>query len=176
MLNLQGELEARYEVALAELQKEVPRYSIQQASEIIQCGQVGKIPPVRREGVITWGREIPLGVCEALEVTFGRLHFRAINLVDAVRISGRIRIHLVNIEAQERNQCALLQTVAGTQWARGGVGGVPSVARVLGGANEWRREEFHKAQSALQAGWARTRPIFGGSEKRSSRRDQLWSR
>ena len=118
MLSLQGDLTSRCEEATSELREERPSYMKLQLPEGDHREQVGKIQPRRREGVITWGGGIPLGDCESQEVKIGRLHFRAIDFGDTIRLSERSRLHLGDVEAQERNQCVLLHTVEGAQWAR----------------------------------------------------------
>ena len=114
--------------------------------------KVGEIQPNRKGGVITWGRTIPLGDFEAQDITIANLHFRAIDFGDTVRLSERGKIALVNTDAFERNQCVLIHTVAGAQWAREGRrNGVPILSRVLAEAEEWRQEEFNQAMLALAA-------------------------
>ena len=55
-----------------------------------------------------------------------------------------------NIEPQERNQCVLLHLVAGAQWVRDGEkNSIPTLARVIAEAEEWRRTEHRQAKSAL---------------------------
>ena len=89
------------------------------------------------------GQKNSLGGCEARELTIGKLHFRAVDFGDTARLSGRSGIRLGNIDVQERGRCVFFHTVAGEQWAREGTrNGVPTLARVLGKAEEWRREEY----------------------------------
>ena len=117
---LEGKMEDKFEQALTEMKLDGPSYMSPMVYAEATSPMVGKIQPKKRKGVITWGRTIPLGDCEAQDITIGRLHFRALDFGDTIRLSERSRIHLSNVDAQECNQCVLLHTVAGTQWAREG--------------------------------------------------------
>ena len=151
-MKMDGELTMRMELALKELQSKGPSYMHSAPVADSQNRMIGKIQPKNREGVITWGRKIPLGDCEAKEVTIGRLHFRAIDFCDTIRLSERGRIHLENADAQDRNQFALLHAVAGTQWSREGRrNGAPTLPRVLAEAEEWGGEEFDSDRRAVAA-------------------------
>ena len=110
------------------------------------------IQPRRGDGVITWGKKIPIGDCEAQDVTIGKLHFRSIDFGDTVRLPERSRVALGNIGSSGKNQCVLLHAVAGTQWNREGKrNGVPTLARGLDEAEEWQKEEFAQAKNAMVA-------------------------
>ena len=100
--------------------------------------RAGEIRPKRDSGVITWGRKIPIGDCEAQESTIGKLHFRATDYVDTIRLYEKSRVVLGNVEDKEKNQCVILHVVDGAQWIREGrKNGVPTPTRVLADAEEW---------------------------------------
>ena len=81
-----------------------------------------------------------------------KLHSEAIDFGDTVRLSERSRRMLESIEPQEKNQCVLLHTAAGTQWVKGGKrNGIPILARVLAESEEWRKEEFAQAKEAIRS-------------------------
>ena len=110
---------------------------MQRTPESEPFSHVGEIQPDRREGIISWGREISLGDCAAPEVDIGNLHFRAFDFSAIASLSGRHRIFLENIGPQGRNHCALLHMVAGKLRDRGGKrNGVPILSRVLGEASD----------------------------------------
>ena len=149
---LTGDVGKKFEQSLSEMKSEGPSYTnaIQYADS--QRSTIGKVQPKRQKGVITWGRKIPLGDCEVQDVAIGRLHFRELDFGDTIRLSERSRVHLGNVDAHECNRCVLLHTVAGTQWAREGEkNGVPTLARVIAEAEEWRKEEYDEAHRALDA-------------------------
>ena len=120
MMELSGTLPQRYAMAVEEMKHTGPTYMQEKKTLPRSPEKVGEIQPKRKGGVITWCRKIPLGDCEAQEVTIGNLHFRAIDFGDTVRLSERSKVALGNIDALERNQCVLIHTAAGTQWAREG--------------------------------------------------------
>ena len=116
-----GALQDSYERASREMEEHGPSYMQQQvnlARSIVT--RVGGIKPKRDNGVITWGRRIPLGDCDVQEITIGSLHFRGIDYGDTIRLSEKSRITLQNVEAKEKNPCVLLHLVAGAQWLREG--------------------------------------------------------
>ena len=99
---------------------------------------------------VRWGREIPLGDCEAQEIAIGEFHFAAVDFGDTIRVSGSIHRETQNVENREPNQCALLHPVAGTQWVRAKQGqGIPVLRKVLLEADEWRKDEISQAHHAL---------------------------
>ena len=71
-----------------------------------------------------------MGDCEVQEVKIGKLHFRAVDFGDTIRLSEKSTKTLGNIEHQEKNQCVFTHAVSGTQWHREGrKNGVPTLAR-----------------------------------------------
>ena len=145
-----GDMGDRCSRAMQELKDEGPIYTHQIDLVKKIARRTGEIRPKRGDGIITWGREIPLGDCEIQEVAIGNLHFRAIDYGDTIRLSEKSRILLGNVEAQEENQCVFLHTAAGLQWGREGrKNGVPTLVRVLEEAVGWRKEEHRSASAAL---------------------------
>ena len=117
---MKGTTEERFGEAMKEIEADGPSYLAHGGPVTEQTHATGQVQPERRQGVITWGRKLPLGDCEVQEVPIGRLRFRAVDSGDTIRLSGRSRISLDHVDAQERNQCVLLHVVAGAQWARDG--------------------------------------------------------
>ena len=150
-----GDMEERYARAKEELENDGPSYMDQLdllKSIVTRTGEKKlTAQPKTGDGIITWGKRIPLGDCEAQGLTLGKLHFRAIDFGDAVRLSERSRKSLGPIEPHEKNQCVLLHTVAGTQRLKEGKkNGIPVLARVLAEAEEWRKGEYVQAKEALK--------------------------
>ena len=51
------------------------------------------------------GKRIPLGDCEVQEVDIGKLHFRAVDFGDTIRLSEKSMWIFENVEHQEKNEC-----------------------------------------------------------------------
>ena len=116
MLNDSGNAQERLQRALAEMNEDGPSYmhQLNMVKNIaVRAGEAKQsIRPKRGDGIITWGNRIPLGDCEAQEVAIGKLHFRAVDFGDTIRLSENGRRALGNIEPQEKNQCVLTHAVA----------------------------------------------------------------
>ena len=120
MMTSTGELLSRLDDANKLLDRDGPSYMQQQniAKDLVR--RSGEISAKRGDGVASRGRKIPLGDLEVQEITLGKLHFRAIDFGDTIRLSERSKSVVCHIESQEKNQCVLLHMVAGTQWSREG--------------------------------------------------------
>lgn len=155
MLKDYGEIQERLVRAMEEMKEDGPSYLHQVNLMNDIAARVGEeklsVRPKRGDGIATWGNRIPLGDCEVQEVAIGKLHFRAVDFGDTIRLSEKSRKELENIEPHEKNQCVLIHAVAGTQRHREGrKNGVPTLARVLMGAEEWRKEEYAQAKQAME--------------------------
>ena len=107
-----------------------------------------------------WGSSIPLGDCEAQEVTIGEFHFTAIDYGDTILASEVLKRETKNIDSTECNQCVLLHLVAGLQWVRmQRQQGIPEKRKVLLEVEEWRMEEIVQAKEALKWCDVREDPI-----------------
>ena len=90
MLGDTGELRDRYDRASLEMEDHGPSYMQQENLAKCIVNRAWEIRQKRDNGVITWGRKIPLGGCEVQEITIGKLHFRAIDYGATIRLSGRV--------------------------------------------------------------------------------------
>ena len=125
--------------------------SFMQASDGFSCEeQTGKTQK-EHKGEIVWGRRIPMGDCEAQDLSIGPLRYKALDYGDTIRVSERLRKATSNVEKVEINQCVLLHLVAGVMWNRNGRRlGIPELSKILSEAEEWGMEEVSQANQAEQ--------------------------
>ena len=126
MMSHECPLRGRLDLASVELQEDGPSYmrQVNLMKDIAQRPGENRAAcePKRGKGSISWGKKAHLGDFEMQQVAIGKLHSRAIDTGDTIRLSAKSRVSLEHIEPVEKNQCVLLHTVADTQRSREGGG------------------------------------------------------
>ena len=88
----------------------------------------------------------------AWEISFGKLHFVAIDMGDMIPLTTNLRHALSTPETQEKSQCVILHLALGIEWCgQHYAKRVPSKTRVMQLASQLRAEEYQQAQSCLNA-------------------------